>query len=191
MPSRLRRHDEYGHVHFLTISCYRRLQFFRHGPVKQVFVDGLARTRAKLGVRWVGYVVMPEHVHLLVFPMRKGTDEPVAISTMLQDLKQYVGRQGKEALRSIWRERRSLGSPPMDAWALGAAPKPFWKTRAYDFNVTSESTLHGKLEYMHKNPITRGLVERADQWTWSSYRYYECDDDSVLAMDWDGSWPIV
>ncbi len=79
----------------------------------------------------------------------------------------------------------------MDAWALGSGDKPFWKTRAYDFNVTSEKTLHTKLDYIHKNPITRGLVERADQWRWSSYRYYEYDDDSVIAMDWDGSWPIV
>jgi putative transposase len=175
----------------LTISCYRRLQFFRHNPVRRVLVDGMRRTRTKLGVRWVGYVLMPEHVHLLVFPMPPGADRPVAVSGVLHDLKQYVGRHGKAALRSIWREAQSLGSPPMDAWALGVGAKPFWKTRAYDFNVTTEKTLHSKLEYIHSNPITRGLVERADQWIWSSYRYYEYDDDSVIAMDWDGSWPIV
>lgn len=72
MPSKLRRYDEYGHIHFLTISCYRRLQFFRHDPIKRVFVDGMGHTRAKLGIRWVGYVVMPEHMHLLLFPMPIG-----------------------------------------------------------------------------------------------------------------------
>ncbi|MFQ5412898.1 MAG: transposase [Phycisphaerae bacterium] len=149
------------------------------------------RTRAKLRIRWVGYVVMPEHVHLLVFPMPVGGHAPIGISTVLHDLKQYVGRHGQEALRSIWRDARSLGRPRMDAWALGSGAKPFWKTRAYDFNVTSERTLHAKLDYMHKNPIKRGLVERAEQWVWSSYRYYECEDGSVIPMDWDGSWPIV
>ena len=79
----------------------------------------------------------------------------------------------------------------MDAWALGSGTRPFWKTRAYDFNVTTEQTLHAKLHYIHKNPITRGLVQRGEQWVWSSCRYYEYDDDSVIAMDWDGSWPIV
>ena len=175
----------------MTISCYRRLQFFRHEPVKRVLIEGMGGTRAKLGIRWVGYVVMPEHVHLLLFPTPIGADQPVSVSTVLQDLKQYVGRHGKEALRSIWRDAQSLGSPPMDAWALGPGPKPFWKTRAYDLNVTTEETLHTKLEYIHKNPIVRRLVEWADQWVWSSYRYYEDDDDSVIAMDWDGSWPIV
>ncbi len=123
--------------------------------------------------------------------MTIGADGPVGVSTVLHDLKQCVGRHGKEALRLIWREAQSLGRPPMDAWALGFGVKPFWKTRAHDFNVTTEKTLHASLDYIHKNPITRGLVEQAEQWVWSSYRYYEYDDDSVIAMDWDGSWPIV
>lgn len=191
MPSRLRRHDEYGHTHFLTISCQGRLQFFRHDSVRQVFIDGMRRTRNALGVRWIGYVVMPEHVHLMVFPHRTGTDDVIPISTVLQKLKQHVGRHGKEALRHIWRSNRTLGSPPLDVWATGNDNKPFWKTRAYDFNVTRRDRVLGKLEYMHRNPITRGLVERAEDWVWSSYRFYEVGDDSLIRMDWDGRWPMV
>ena len=78
----------------------------------------------------------------------------------------------------------------LDRWANGEGPKPFWKTRAYDFNITAEDTFHKKLDYIHKNPVTRGLVDRAEQWRWSSYRDYEIDDRSPLAMDWDGAWPI-
>jgi len=84
MPGKLRRHDEYGQLHFLTISCYRRLQFFRHELVKQVFVEGMRVTRSKLGIRWIGYVVMPEHVHLLVFPQSKDSEEIVPVSKVLQ-----------------------------------------------------------------------------------------------------------
>ncbi len=191
MPSRLRRIDEYGHTHFVTISCYRRLQFFRHDSVKRVFVDGMRRTRDKLRIRWVGYVIMPEHVHLLVFPTLVDSDRFVSISTVLQELKQDAGRHGKEALRRVWADRHTLGTRPLDVWAHSATRKPFWKTRAYDFNVIEERTLHEKLDYMHKNPITRGLVDRADQWPWSSYRFYELGDESIIEMDWDHSWPIV
>ncbi len=191
MPSKLRRNDEYGHTHFLTISCYRRLRFLNHDVVKRVFVDGLRRIREKLGIRLIAYVIMPEHVHILVFPTPVDAKEPIPISRVLQYLKQHVGRHGKEVLRTIWAAKRTLGSPRMDAWALGDGAKPFWKTRAYDFNVTTESTLHAKLDYVHKNPVTRGLVQRAEQWEWSSYRYFEFGDDSVVAMDWDGAWPIV
>ena len=49
----------------------------------------------------------------------------------------------------------------------------------------------GKLDYMHRNPITRGLVERAEQWRWSSDQFYEFGDDSLIAIDWDGPWPLV
>jgi hypothetical protein len=52
-------------------------------------------------------------------------------------------------------------------------------------------TNHEKLDYMRKNPITRGLVDRPEQRAWSSYRYYEFGDELLIAMDWDASWPIV
>ena len=191
MPGRLRRHDDYGHIHFLTISCFRRLPFFRHNTVKQVFVDGMSHTRQRLGIRWVGYVIMPEHVHLLCFPSIRSAEAVVPISTVLQHLKQYVGRHGKSALRTVWARHRTLGMASLDRWANGEGSKPFWKTRAYDFNITAEDTFHKKLDYIHKNPVTRGLVDRAEQWRWRSYRYYEIDDRSPIAMDWDGSWPIV
>lgn len=57
--------------------------------------------------------------------------------------------------------------------------------------MRAHKTLLEKLDYCHKNPITRGLVDRAEDWAWSSYCYYENGDESVLKMDWDGSWPIV
>ena len=57
--------------------------------------------------------------------------------------------------------------------------------------MTREKTLREKMEYCHKNPVTRGLVAGAHEWRWSSYRYYEFADQSVLPMDWDGRWPIV
>ena len=53
--------------------------------------SAMTHARAKLGIRWVGYVVMPERVHLLLFPMPIGADAPVGVSTVLHDLKQTVG----------------------------------------------------------------------------------------------------
>ena len=79
----------------------------------------------------------------------------------------------------------------MDAWATGAGPKPFWKPRAYDFNVVAEEKVLEKLGYMHRNPVTRGLVGRPEQWRWSSYRFYELADDSLIRMDWDGVLPLT
>jgi len=190
MPSTLRRHDQFGHVHFLTICCYRRLQFFRHDSVKLAFVDAMKRVRVALNIRWLGYVIMPEHVHLLVFPQAIGADAPTPISTVLRHLKGTAGRLGKHALRDVWRARRTLGTRALDGWATGGGSKPFWKPRGYDFNVIDEATVREKLDYLHANPVRRGLVKQSENWPWSSYRFYELGDASPVEMDWDGSSPI-
>ena len=151
----------------------------------------MKEVRAKLRLRWIGYVVMPEHVHILVLPQERGSDEVVPISTVLHDLKGLSGKGCKEALRSVWREKRSLGTQPLDAWTVGPGSKRFWKPRGHDFNVLSEAKVLEKLDYIHRNPVRRELVDRPEQWRWSSYRFYELGDDSTIGMDWDGSVPIV
>ena len=191
MPSRLRRHDEFGLIHFLTISCFRRLRFFQHDNVKLTFVRAMEAVRAKHRIRWMGCVVMPEHIHALVLPQAVGADKVTPISVVLHDLKQASAHAGKEALRAVWRAHRSLGTRALDAWATGPDPKPFWKPRGYDVNVVHEEKIIEKLGYMHRNPVTRGLVERPEQWQWSSYRFYELGDDSLIAMDWDGAFPLT
>lgn len=191
MPSRLTRHDEFGHVHFLTFSCFARLQFFRHASVFDAFVRAMDATRGRLAIRWLGYVVMPEHVHLLVLPQSTGSQDVVPISTVLRELKSGSGRKCKAALRGVWREKRTLGTDALDDWATGEGPKPFWKPRGYDRKITSEAGVIETMNYIHANPIRRGLVERPDQWLWSSFRFYEHGDASKIAMDWDGGFPIA
>jgi putative transposase len=55
--------------------------------------------------------------------------------------------------------------------------------RGYDMNIWSEKKIHARLNYMHNNPVKRGLVAPPGDWPWSSWRYYYLDDSSVLAMD--------
>jgi putative transposase len=150
------------------------------------------RATERFGVCLIGYVIMPEHVHTIVYPHAPGNDDPIPVSTLLHAFKKHVGFHGKRRLREVWRAQSGLWSKALNTWATGDKnEQTIWNVRGYDFNVRTHRALLQKLEYCHKNPITRGLVERAEQWPWSSYRFYEFDDRSVLAMDWDGSWPII
>jgi putative transposase len=159
--------------------------------MKQIVIDSLRMLQVKFGVCMIGYVIMPDHVHLLIYPHRKDHDEPIAISSLLHAFKQYVGFHGKAHLRSYWKKHGCLWSQPLTDWATGdAKEKPLWNTRGYDYNIDNEKMLIEKLNYCHKNPITRGLVEDPTEWPWSSYRFYETGDSTVLKMDWDGAWPI-
>jgi len=134
---------------------------------------------------------MPEHIHVLLYPQRPAAGEVVAVSALLRDFKQYVGFHGKATLRDYWREHRSLWSDPLDQWARGElGEQAFWNTRGYDLNVDSLDVVREKLDYCHENPVKRGLVAGKRDWAWSSCRFYESGDDSLLGMDWDGGWPL-
>ena len=179
-------------MHFWTISCVRRLTFFHDEGMRRVVIEALRMLQQRFGICLIGYVVMPEHVHVLLFPHARGEDTPLPISRLLHRFKQHVGFYGKQRLRQIWREHGRLWSEPLNEWATGPRDEQtVWTTRGYDFNITEHKALLTKLDYCHKNPVTRVLAERPEDWPWSSYRFYEFGDSSLLAMDWDGAWPIV
>jgi hypothetical protein len=64
-----------------------------------------------------------------------------------------------------------------------ALPPAFWHTRSYDFNVFSKKKIIQKLTYIHWNPVKRGLVESAEQWQWSSYRFYFQGEEGPVKSD--------
>jgi len=159
MPGGL--HRSYGahHLHFITCSCHRRLPFLGLPRARDRFLSILEQTRAKYGFVVVGYVVMPEHVHLLISEPETGTP-----STAMQVLKQCTAHALlPRPKRRDPRQRELFGEPPRRA---------FWQARFYDFNVWSTKKRIEKLRYMHRNPVKRGLVELPEHWRWSSYRFY-------------------
>jgi len=188
MPTRLHRYNFPGHTHFLTFSTYRRLTFFWHDSIKRIAINGLQLLQSKFHICLVGYVIMPEHVHLLIYPHPRGDLTPIAISILLHAYKKHVGYEGKKQLKRLANSPHGLWSPALTQWL--ANKKPFWQTRGYDFNIDRHEILIEKLNYCQKNPLTRRLVTRAEDWVRSSYRFYEFDDGLSLKMDWDKSWPI-
>jgi putative transposase len=114
---------------------------------KNLFAKILGQVRDRYGFALVGFVVMPEHVHLLISEPAKGTP-----STVMQVLKQRVSRQ--------LRRKRGKKSPSQLRlpFRRGHDFLPqFWQTRFYDFNVWSQTKLVEKLQYMHMNPLKRKL----------------------------------
>ena len=115
-----------GHLHFITFSCYRRVPFLRSVRARNVFVQILGEVRDRYGFSLVGYVVMPDHIHLLMGEPAKGTP-----SVAIQVLKQRVSRR----LRS---KKRSIAAQLNLNFEGGDASQPrFWQRRFYDFNVWS------------------------------------------------------
>ena len=95
MAHKLIRHYGHGHLHFITFTCYRRLALLRSVRARNVFVEILGETRDRYGFSLVGYVVMPDHIHVLMSEPAKGTP-----STVIQVLKQRVSRRLRRKKRA-------------------------------------------------------------------------------------------
>jgi putative transposase len=133
----------------------------------------LEEERVRYGFQLFGYVVMPEHVHLLLSEPERG--DP---SKVLQALKQRVSR----ALRR--RSRRKATEQLAFAFKEGPEDaRAFWQRRVYDFNVWSAKKVFEKLEYMHENQVKRGLVCSAKDWRWSSWSHYARKGKGIIAID--------
>jgi len=141
MTRGLNRYQQTGDFHFLTFSCYHRLAYLGSAEARDLFESALERIRKRFRLAVAGYVVMPEHVHLLVSEPREGD-----LSSAVRSLKLSV--------------------------SLRSAERPFWQARYYDFNLRTADKFTGKLRYIHRNPVARGLVTRPEEWLWSSYCHY-------------------
>ena len=172
MPWGLKHFQQTRQIHFLTFSCYHRQPKFTNATARDTFVSALERVRENYGLCIYGYVVMPEHVHLLVSEPERST-----LAQAIKSLKQGVARR----------------------LALRAADS-FWQARYHDFNIWSEKKFVEKLRYIHRNPVKRGLVARPEDWPWSSFRHYAMGESGVVEIEsqwtarkreWTGVFPTV
>ena len=171
MPSGL--HRSYGahHLHFITCSCYRRLPFLRTARSRDRFLSILEQTRERYRFVVVGYVVMPEHVHLLLTEPEVGTP-----STVMQVLKQRTAR-------ALLPKKKRVDARQHRLFADAVLRSPFFQARFYDFNVWTTKKRVEKLRYMHRNPVKRGLVSAGEEWRWSSYRFYLLDEAGPVRVN--------
>ena len=161
MPNRLHRHYGAGYLHFITTSCYRRRPLLGTAPNRDLFLQVLEQVRRRYHFVVVGYVAMPEHVHLLLGEPERGSP-----SLVMQALKQGFAR------RLLRRLRSHADTRPGTLLNAAAQEGHIWQRRFYDFVVFTEKKRVEKLRYMHRNPVRRGLVLEPQQWAWSSFRHY-------------------
>jgi putative transposase len=159
VPWGLKRYQQTRDLHFVTFSCYRRLPLLNSPRAKGMFEVALEQARRQYRFSVTAYVVMPEHVHLLVSEPERAT-----LGVALQALKQSVARR------------------------LVGKGEHFWQARYYDFNVWSRRKRIEKVRYIHRNPVKRGLVEKPEDWRWSSFNHYATGVEGVVEIEseWTG-----
>lgn len=162
----VRHFDDLGHCHELTFSCFRRLPLLTQEPLYYLLSQSIDRALVQQGFWLLAFVYMPEHVHLLVFP----TTPRARIERLLFAIKRPFSYRTKQYLQQT-------DLPLLHQLTVQERPGKrvfrFWQEGpGYDRNLTSRATILSVIDYIHNNPVRRGLSVTPGQWRWSSWRYY-------------------
>ena len=160
--TKLRHWDDFGTARFVTFSCFYRQPHLERPGAKQILIEEIARARDKHNFKLIGYVLMPEHVHLVLLP-----PDGMSLGLVIREIK---SRSAKRyfAVSQI---------------APATSKRVFWQRRCYDHNCRSIDSVREKVRYCHQNPVKRGLVDEAKDWEWSSYNWYRGRQDVPLSVD--------
>ena len=166
-----------GHVYFLTTITFNRLPLFTRPSFVIPLLDSLNFYRYQQQFKLLGYVFMPNHIHLLIWPSGDATPADI-----MRDYKEFTAkrliRQAEAEGRRDWVEAfRQAGED------TGRSPNKVWQDSYWDENVYTEAFLRQKLNYMHYNPVRAGLVKAPGDYPYSSYRNYELGEEWLIEID--------
>ncbi|QDU44110.1 Transposase IS200 like protein [Symmachiella dynata] len=157
MSDKRRQFDDKLYCHFVTFSCQGRRRLLDEDQPKRILLGQLNTQLEHRFAKCLGFVVMPNHVHVLIQFSETG---------QLSRFMQHWKRRSSHAIRKWYREGNSA------YFQFGDLPDCFWTPKYYSIEIYSDRKLSEKLDYMHLNPVRAGLVERCVDWQWSSARWY-------------------
>lgn len=165
-----------NHAHFLTFSCYRKLKLLTTSDVRGLLIKAWDEARRQGNFDIWAYVIMPEHVHLLVYPR----SENYGISKILRRLKE----QFVHNIVAYW---KSTSPYLLDMIMVKRGSRfvhRFWQEGGgYDRNLYNWDKIGRAIDYIEWNPVRRGLVSDPLEWEWSSARSRAGIKDVPLIVD--------
>jgi REP element-mobilizing transposase RayT len=176
--------NERNYVHFVTAKTFENHACFGNDDCCRILLEDLDFYRKRIGFKVLGYVIMPDHLHCLVFWDVEECPE-LTVSKIMQRVK---GHCAKQILSYLQTGRRKPSLSPYSASASEGSHLPrihewrntgrvhteprhrIWQKGFYDSNIYTEKKLREKMDYIHSNPVMQGLSERPEDYQWSSYR---------------------
>ena len=172
-----RRYNDPGDAHALTFSGFHGQPFLSKERSCRWLIESLDSARRRLGFDIWAYVIMPEHCHVLILPR----ENDYSIGRILEAIKLPVTRRAKSYLERNHPEALRL---MRDVQPGGSVAYRFWQRGGgHDRNLREPKAIHAEIEYMHNNPVRRGLVARAEDWPWSSAAWYAGVREVLLVPD--------
>ena len=156
MPLRHRDLQNSG-TFFITTSTYNKIVRFRKNEDFEIVLNNIEFYRIRDNITIHGYVVMPNHLHLLLTIPESGS-----ISSFVRDMKKRIAFE--------YFCDRNLKS------------HKFWQNRFDDVYIYSEDVFRIKLNYIHNNPVKAGFVKKPEDWKYSSANYYSTTKTYIVEV---------
>lgn len=170
----LKHFDHDNRARFVTFRTHRRIPVLTNNRFRRIVIEGIERVRKNTGFRLLAYVLMPEHIHLVIVP-----PEDAELGSHVGDIKRISSLHIHESMddgNGNIVKRLTVVRDGVKKFAL-------WQRRCYDHNCRTVESVWEKVNYCHNNPVVRGLVKSPEDYRWSSYRAYLGKEDSMLAID--------
>jgi len=166
-----------GSIYYITNVIYDRVKVFVEPSFIIPIIDSLNYYRYQYDCKIIGYVVMPNHIHLLIFP-----PAGQAVTDFMRDFKRFtsgrITRQAKVEGKKEWIKRFEQAGVETER-----AEYKVWQDSFWEQSIYTENFLQQKLDYIHLNPIRAGIVEEAANYPYSSYRNYYLNDHQLIEID--------
>ncbi len=162
-------------TYFITCSIVNKIDIFVYKDFFQIIINSLKFCREKKGLKIFGYVIMPNHLHLIVNAFKN-------IEGIIRDFKHFTANQIIQKLKEYKRQYI------LNLLHLAGKQKynqnyQVWEHKNYPEIIETEKFFIEKLRYIHDNPVKRGFVIRPEYWLYSSARNYILNDDSIIKID--------
>ncbi len=177
MAQRFNRQDRIGVLHYATINVRDHKRIFTRDIYSRPALEVLRNVCNDYPARLIAYVIMPEHLHFIINPFDG------KLTRFLTFLKPEVTK----AISSV---ARQLGHPAVLNWLENLeGSEQLWQESKHSFHLFTQRLIWQKINYIHNNPIRRGLVRHAQDYLYSSFNaFYHCGGEEIIAVDTEWWW---
>lgn len=160
--------------YYITGTFTEWLPLLNNDAVRSIVCEEVARALAECGGVVSAYVLMPTHLHLLGY-LPGETD-------LHRFCRRWRGRSARRII-DLAKARDSVRVLEILArHANGPSSYAVWKEQARSLPIRTREKLYAMVDYIHANPVRKGLVAHPADWEFSSYRFYECEEAGVLEV---------
>jgi putative transposase len=169
-------------IHFISFAVVEWVDVFTRKEYRDIVVDSLKYCQQARGLQIYSWCIMSNHVHLIV--SAKQND----LSDILRDFKKYTAKEIIRAITSHSGESRKDWMLEIFRKAGGSnsrnATHQFWRQDNQPKELFSLGFSNEKLDYVHNNPVTAGIVEKAEEYLYSSAKdYYEGKNVGLIEIE--------